>query len=65
MTDRPLAKYEGGRLWLDRGMPDYEPADRFSVFMKASVMRELPGEHAARKAQECAKALEDFDRENA
>jgi hypothetical protein len=61
MIDRPMAKFEDGRLWLDVGYPDYQPCkDDFPVWMKREIMRELPGEHAVRKAQECTDALNQY-----
>jgi hypothetical protein len=31
MTERPLAKFEDGRLWLDKGIRGYEPVSRSEV----------------------------------
>jgi hypothetical protein len=31
MTERPLAKFEDGRLWLDKGISGYEPVSRSEV----------------------------------
>ena len=31
MTDRPLAKYENGSLWLDKGISGYEPVSRSEI----------------------------------
>jgi hypothetical protein len=31
MTDRPLAKYEELRLWLDKGLSGYEMVSRLEV----------------------------------
>jgi hypothetical protein len=31
MTERPLAKYEDGVLWLDKGISGYEPVSRSEV----------------------------------
>jgi hypothetical protein len=31
MTDRPLAKFDDGRLWLDKGFAGYEPVSRSEV----------------------------------
>jgi len=63
MTDRPMAKFEDGRLWLDVGYPDYQPCkDDFPVWMKREVMRELSGPDAARAVEECTKALEAYEK---
>lgn len=38
--DRPLAKYEAGRLWLDKGFTDYTPSSRSEVnTLRASFAR--------------------------
>jgi hypothetical protein len=63
MTDRPLAKFEDGRLWLDVG-GIYEKSSKFAVIMKREVMLSLRGEHAARKAQECQDALNQYQAAN-
>ncbi len=61
MTDRPLAKFEDGRLWLDVGFPDYQPCkDDFPVWMKREIMREMSGPDAARMAAECTEALKQY-----
>jgi hypothetical protein len=31
MSDRPLAKFGDGRLWLDKGLTGYEPVSRSEV----------------------------------
>jgi hypothetical protein len=31
MTDRPLARFHEGRLWLDKGLTGYEPVSRSEV----------------------------------
>jgi hypothetical protein len=31
MTDRPLARFHDGRLWLDKGLIGYEPVFRSEV----------------------------------
>jgi hypothetical protein len=62
MADRPIAKFEDGRLWLDVGYPDYQPCkDDFPVWMKREVMRELSGPDAARAVEECTKALNQYE----
>jgi len=59
VTDRPLAKFENGRLYLDVGGV-YEKSSKFAVIMKREVMLSLRGEHAARKASECQDALNQY-----
>lgn len=61
MTDRPLAKFEDGRLWLDDG-GIYRTVNRFQVVMKRAVMEELSGPDAARAVEECTKALEAYQK---
>lgn len=31
MTDKPLARFHEGRLWLDKGLTGYEPVSRSEV----------------------------------
>jgi len=61
MTDRPLAKYEDGYLWLDDGGV-YRPAKGFSVRMMARMFEVRPGPDAARYVRECRAALQQYDK---
>ena len=61
MTDRPLAKYKDGRLWLDDG-GIYRPATDFAVRMTARMFEARPGPDAARYAQDCKAALAEYDK---
>jgi hypothetical protein len=63
MTDRPLAKFEDGRLWLDVG-GIYEKSSKFAVIMKREVMLSLRIPDANRKAQECQDALNQYQAAN-
>jgi len=60
VTDRPLARFHEGDLYLDYG-GQWEKSSRFAVVMKRAVMEELSGPDAARAVEECTKALEAFD----
>ena len=59
MSDRPLAKFEDGRLWLDVGGV-YEKSSKFAVIMKREVMLSLRIPDADRKARECQEALKQY-----
>jgi len=59
MTDRTIARFHDGRLWLDYG-GQWEKSSRFAVVMKRAVMEELSGPDAARAVEECTKALEAY-----
>lgn len=61
MTDRPLAKFENGRLWMDDA-GEYAKSSPFAVIMKREIMLSLRGEHAARKAAECQAALKEYEK---
>lgn len=61
MADRPLAKFEDGRLYLDdAGI--YAKSSKFAVIIKREIMLSLRGEHAARKAAECQAALNEYEK---
>ncbi len=59
MTDRPLAKFADGRLWLDYG-GQWEKSSKFAVILKREIMLSLSGPDAARKARECQDALDQY-----
>jgi hypothetical protein len=61
MTDRPLAKFDDERLWLDDG-GIYEPTSRFNVLMTARMFENRPGPDAARYVQDCRRALAEYDK---
>jgi hypothetical protein len=60
VTDRPLAKFEDGQLWLDQGGV-YEPRSRFNVLMMWAIMKARPGPDAARYAEACNDALNQYN----
>jgi hypothetical protein len=61
MTDRPLAKYEDGRLWLDDG-GIYRPATGFAVRMMARMFDVRPGPDAERYVHFCRNALQQYEK---
>jgi hypothetical protein len=61
MTDRPLAKYDEGDLWMDDGGV-YYPTQRFHVLMTARMFENRPGPDAARYVRDCRRALAQYDR---
>lgn len=72
VTTRPLAKYENGQLFLDRGFADYCPYERFFVWMKGAEMEGLAdhleangrsADYARQKQAECLEALRAHDME--
>lgn len=59
MINRPLAKFEDGRLWmLDAGA--YEPKPMFHVLMMKQAMELRDGPEAERYTRECTEALKQF-----
>lgn len=70
--EKPIAKYEAGKLWLDQGFADYSPSSRFGVWMAGACQASLAGhleengrsaDIARQKQRECLEALEAHDRE--
>jgi len=61
MTDRPLAKYEDGRLWLDEGGV-YVPSSRFSVLMRWDHFRHWDYAPAVKYARDLKIALDQYDK---
>jgi len=61
MTDRPLAKFEDGRLWLDDG-GIYRPASGFAVRMTARMFQARTDHNATRYVRDCRKALTQYDK---
>jgi hypothetical protein len=64
MTDRPLAKYEDGRLWLDVGGV-YLKVSRFNVLTMFSTFRHHLDPTGERYGQECRIALQQYDKAKA
>jgi len=61
MTDRPLAKFEGGKLWKDIGGV-YYPATRFHVLMTAEMFSSRADHNAVRYVRDCRTALTQYDK---
>lgn len=58
MTDLPLAKYESGSLWLDKGISGYEPVSRSEVnILRASFA------HHAKASPYLAPLSADYERQ--
>jgi hypothetical protein len=64
MTDRPLAKFDDERLWLDDG-GIYRPATHFAVRMMARMFEARPGPDAERYVRDCRSALQQYDKAKA
>lgn len=64
MTDRPLAKFDDDRLWLDDG-GIYRPATDFAVRMMGRMFEVRPGPDAARYVRDCRSALQQYDKAKA
>lgn len=59
MTDRPIAKFENGNLWLlDAGA--YEPKPMHHVLMMKQAMKNRDDSEAKRYVRECEEALKQF-----
>jgi hypothetical protein len=61
MTERPLAKFEDGRLWKDIGGV-YYPTTRFHVLMTAEVFETRRDPLATRYVRDCRTALQQYDK---
>jgi hypothetical protein len=61
MTDRPLARFYKGCLWLDDG-GIYRPATDFAVRMMGRMFEVRPGPDAARYVRDCRSALQQYDK---
>lgn len=59
MTDRPVAKFENGRLWL-LDANAYEPASRMSVALMAQTQSTLNCPEAREAVKQCQEALKQF-----
>jgi len=60
VADRPLAKYEDGRLWLDRG-GIYQPATRFNVLTMWATFKNQSGPVAESYAKACRESLDQYE----
>jgi hypothetical protein len=61
MSERPLAKFEDGRLWLDVGGV-YEPSSRFSILMRWETFRHWDYVPAKNYARDLKSALDQYDK---
>ena len=61
MTDRPLAKFDDGRLWLDDG-GIYRPATTFAVRMMARMFENRHDHNATRYVRDCRMALAQYEK---
>jgi len=61
MIDRPLAKFDDGRLWLDDG-GIYRPATTFAVRMMARMFENRHDHNATRYVRDCRMALAEYER---
>ena len=61
MTDRSLAKFDDGRLWLDDG-GIYRPATTFAVRMMARMFENRHDHNATRYVRDCRMALAEYER---
>jgi len=59
MTDRPVAKFEAGELWLDSPY-DYKPAKRYEVAIMAQTQATLRCPEAREVVRQCQQALKQF-----
>ena len=59
MTDRPVAKFEAGELWLDQA-GTYKPAKRHEVALMAIIQSTLRCPEAQEAARQCQQALKQF-----
>jgi hypothetical protein len=61
MTDRPLAKFDDERLWLDDG-GIYRPATDFAVRMMARMFENRHDHNATRYVRDCRVALAQYEK---
>jgi hypothetical protein len=61
MTDRPLARFYEGELWLDDGGV-YRTVSRLSVRVMLQSFQHKPGHDAARYVRDCRAALTQYDK---
>jgi hypothetical protein len=59
MSDRPVAKYEGGLLWLDDAGV-YCPASRMSIAIMAKNQSTLRCPEAREVTRQCQEALKQY-----
>lgn len=59
MSDRPVAKYEDGRLWLDTPY-GYSSTERYHVAMMAQTQSTLHCPEAREVVRQCNEALKQF-----
>lgn len=59
MTDRPVAKFEAGELWLD-DCGVYRTASRMSVAIMAQTQSTLRCPEAREVVRQCQEALKQF-----
>ena len=68
MTDRPLARFHDGRLWLDNGLTGYEPVSRSEVnTLRASYANHTkvwsgPSPLSAEYERQLSEAINQYDK---
>ena len=59
MSDRPIAIYKDGKLWMD-DVGAYEPASKLRVILMRERMLSGNNAFGNQKARECTEALEQY-----